>query len=97
MSLYLTSLSILKVLTVLAGGIFLFVTWKAYLRRRSRSMLLLFAAISLMVLAAILEGAALQVLGFSMEEARLVEAVVTLTAFLVLLYSVVGHKPGPRT
>lgn len=96
MTLFITVLSILKILTVLAGSIFLFVTWKAYLKSRSRSMLMLFGAVSLLVLAAILEGAALQILGVTMEQARLVEAVVSLLAFLVLLYSVLGHKPRPR-
>ncbi len=71
---------------------FLYFTGRAYLKHRSRSMLVLLVAIALMVAAAVAEGASLQILGLKLDEAHVVEAVLTMAAFGVLVYSVLSHK-----
>ncbi len=89
---YVLVLSLIKVITVLVGVVFLYITGKAYAKTRSRSMAILFVAVGLMVLAAVAEGAAFQILGLSLDESHVVEAVVTLAAFMVFLYSIVSHR-----
>lgn len=89
---YIITLSIIKAITVVIGLVFLFFTWKAYRKAQSRALLILFIAIGLMVAAAVAEGASLQILGLSLDQAHVIEAFVTLAAFAVLLYSVLSHR-----
>ncbi len=87
-------LSIIKAATVCVGAVFLLLAGRAYWRTRAASMRTLFVAVALLVLAAVAEGASLQVLRLSLEHAHIIEAVVTLAAFVVLLASVLAHRPA---
>lgn len=81
-------LSALKVVTVLAGIVFLVWAGKAYLKHRTRNMATLFAAMALLTMAAIAEGIVFQLVGLSLASAHIVEALFTLAGFLVLVASV---------
>lgn len=83
------SLSILRGLAVLLGLTFLFYTWRAYLKHRSSALMWLWVAIAIMVLAAIIEGIAVQVLGLTLDQSHILESVVTLAGFSVLVMSVI--------
>lgn len=89
---YETTLTVLKIATVLFGLVFLYYTLRAYRKHRARSMLILFVAVGLMTAAAVAEGVAFAVLGLSLEQAHIVEAVFTLAAFAVLVYSIFAHR-----
>lgn len=84
----------LRVATIIAGSIFLYYTAQAYCKHRSRSMVVLAAAVGLMVLAVIAEGVAFFLFGAGLGYAETVEAAIMLLAFLVLLWSVRQHT-GP--
>ncbi len=88
----LLTLTILKVLTVALGGVFLWFTVRAYIKHRARGMLVLSLAVGLMTFAAVTEGAALQVFGASRDVAHALEAAITLAAFAVLVLSVITHR-----
>ncbi len=87
-------LTILKGLTVLAGGTFVILTLRAYLKHRAPAMLVLLIAIALMTTAALAEGVAVQFFRLELAAAHIVEAVFTLAAFVVLVMSVVTHRIG---
>lgn len=87
-----TALTIIKSITVLLGLAFLYYTGRAWLRHKSRGMLVLFAAIGLMTLAAVAEGFAFAILGEDLDTAHLVEAAIMLLAFAVLVASVWAHR-----
>lgn len=83
-----TILTILKLLTVALGAVFIAISTRAYLKHRARSMLTLTVAIALMTGAAVAEGLAFQFIGLSLDEAHIIEAVFTLAAFTVLVLSI---------
>ncbi len=89
---YILVLTVIKALTVALGLVFLYFTWKAYRKSRARSMSILFVAISLMVVAAIAEGATLQIFKYGLDQAHVVEAILTFAAFAVLVYSVLSPR-----
>lgn len=80
-------LSILKTITVGLGFVVVYLGAKSYRASRKRPILLLTVAMALMTLGAISEGIAFQGLRWTIEQSHLVEAVVTLVAFAVLVYS----------
>lgn len=82
------ALLVLRAATILVGAAFLVVTSQAYRKHRSRALLVLGVAIALMVLGAGVELVAYLVFGASLGTAEVLEASVTLLAFLVLLASV---------
>ncbi len=88
----LIALALLRGATVVAGSIFVFYTAQAYRKHRSRSLLVLGIAISLMVVAVVAEGIAFFLFDASLGWAETVEAAITLVAFLVLLWSVRQHQ-----
>ena len=81
------ALSIIKLATVALGFLVVYLGAKAYRRSRRRPLLWLTLGMGVMTLGAISEGAAYQGLGWSLAESHIVEAVVTLVAFAVLVYS----------
>ena len=82
------SLLVLRGATVVAGALFLAIAVQAYRKHRGRAMLWLMTAISLMVVAAAAELVAFLALGAGLGTAEVIEAALTLVAFLVLLWSV---------
>ena len=80
-------LSVLKVITILLGFVIVYLGAKAYRQSRRRPLLLLTIGMGVMTLGAISEGAAYQGLGWPLEQSHVVEAVVTLIAFAILVYS----------
>ena len=80
-------LSGIKLLTVLLGIIVVYLGWKAYRASRRKPLLWLTAGMLIMTLGAISEGAAFQGLGWTIEQSHIFEAIVTLVAFAVLVYS----------
>lgn len=85
-------LTILKLMTIALGGVFLWFTGRAWLRHRDARMAALFIAMSLMAGAAVAEGIAYRGLGLSLDQSHLIEAVVMLAAFAVLVYSLFAKK-----
>ena len=86
---------ILRIISITLGAVFLFFTLRAYLKHRTRPMLVLMVAIVLMIMASASEGAATQVLGLNLDQAHVIEAVFTLSAFAVLVWSIlVPHRRG---
>ncbi|MFA5943077.1 MAG: hypothetical protein WC876_01280 [Candidatus Thermoplasmatota archaeon] len=86
-------LSIIKIITVALGAVFLGITWRAYRRQPNRGILVLFIAVVLMTIAAVAEGLAFQALGLSLDQAHIIEGLFTLAGFAVLVYSVWTYKP----
>lgn len=86
-------LSAIKIVTVALGAVFLGITWRAYRRQPNRGLFVLFIAVVLMTVAAVAEGLAFQALGLSLDQAHVVEALFTLAAFAVLVYSVWSYRP----
>ncbi len=89
LNLYEIALSILKALTVMLGVLFLFITWRAYRKHKARQLLVLLMAVGTLTLSAIVEGAAVQFLGLSLDQSHVIEGVFTLAAFAILVWSVV--------
>lgn len=87
-------LTVLRVAALLCATVFLFFTGRAWLRTRSRGMATLFVAVGLLAAGVLAEGAALQGLGLSLDAAHLIESVFLLAGFLVLMLSVLVHRPG---
>lgn len=77
----------LKAVTVVLGFIIVYLGAKAYRSTRRKPLLWLTVGMAVMTLGAISEGAAFQGLRWSLGESHLFEAVVTLVAFAVLVYS----------
>lgn len=77
----------LKLVTVVLGFIIVYLGAKAYRSTRRKPLLWLTVGMGIMTLGAISEGAAFQGLRWSLGESHLFEAVVTLLAFGVLVYS----------
>lgn len=81
------ALSALKLVTILLGFVIVYLGAKAYRKSHRRPLLLLTIGMGVMTLGAIAEGAAYQGLNLGLDQAHLVEAVVTLVAFAILVYS----------
>lgn len=80
-------LSTLKAVTVVLGFVVVFLGVKAFRASRRRPILWLTIGLAVMTLGAISEGLAFQGLRWTLEASHLFEAVVTLAAFGVLVYS----------
>ncbi|MFA5862006.1 MAG: hypothetical protein WDA16_09970 [Candidatus Thermoplasmatota archaeon] len=80
-------ISILKSLTVVLGIVIVYLAAKSYRASRKRPIFLLTVAMALLTLGAISEGILFQGLRWTIEQSRLVEAVITLVAFAILVYS----------
>jgi hypothetical protein len=85
-------LLVLRMIGFLLAGAFLLVTWRAYRRHRTRSMLLLMIAVFLWMASIVAEGLALQGFGLSIDHAHVLESIVMIVASLFLLLSVLSHK-----
>lgn len=77
----------IKGLTVLLGVIVVWLGFKAYRSSRRKPLLYLTLGMLVMTLGAVSEGAAYQGLNWSLGESHIFEAVVTLVAFAILVYS----------
>lgn len=80
-------LSGIKLVTVVLGLTVIYLGWKAYRTGRRKPILWLTVAMVIMTLGAISEGLAYQGLGWTIELSHVFEAIVTLIAFAVLVYS----------
>lgn len=80
-------LSVLKLITVALGFLIVYLGVRAYRASRRKPILWLTVGMGIMTLGAISEGAAYQGLDWTLAESHVVEAVVTLIAFAVLVYS----------
>lgn len=80
-------LSGIKLVTVLLGVTVVYLGWKAYRASHRKPLLWLTVGMLIMTLGAISEGAAYQGLQWTIERSHIFEAVVTLIAFAVLVYS----------
>lgn len=90
-----TSLYILRGAGAVLGAVFFYVTVRAYVRHRARSMGVLALATALLTLGAVTEGAVLQFAGEdALDLAHIIESVVFLAAFGVLLFSVLRPPRG---
>lgn len=83
----------LRGFAALLGAVVLYFTWRSYRRHRSRRLAILMAAVALMIVSALAEGASLTVLDLSEDQAHLAESVVTLAAFATFLFSIVAPSP----
>lgn len=80
-------LSGIKLVTVVLGVLVVYLGWKAYRASGRKPLLWLTVGMLIMTLGALSEGIAFQGLGWSIEQSHIFEAVVTLVAFAVLVYS----------
>lgn len=80
-------LSTLKLVTVVLGSIVVYLGFKAYRASGRKPILWLTVGMAIMTLGAISEGAAYQGLNWGLDESHLFEALVTLVAFAVFVYS----------
>ncbi len=81
------TLSALKIITLLLGLYFLARAYRAYRKHKSRPMLVLFTGVGILTLGVLVEGFLVEVLEWSLTQARLVEATITLLGFAVLVAS----------
>ncbi len=86
-------LSVIKIVTVVLGSVFLGITWRANRRQPNRGLLMLFLAVVLMTVGAVAEGLAFRAVGLSLDQAHLIEGLFTLAGFAVLVYSVWSYRP----
>jgi len=77
----------LKAVTVLLGVIIVYLGAKAYRASRRKPILFLTLGMLVMTLGAISEGLAFQGLSWGLGESHVFEAIVTLIAFAILVYS----------
>ena len=80
-------LSALKAVTVGLGVVILYVGGKAWRNTRRKPLLYLTVGMAVMTLGAVSEGIAQLGLGWSLDLSHVFEAVVTLVAFAILVYS----------
>lgn len=80
-------LSGIKLVTVILGVMVVYLSWKAYRVTRRKPLFWLMVGMLVMTLGAISEGAAYQGLEWTIESSHIFEAVVTLVAFAILVYS----------
>lgn len=80
-------LSGIKLVTVVLGVAMVSLGWKAYRASRRAPLLWLTVGLFIMTLGAISEGLAFRGLGWTIEQSHTFEAIVTLVAFAVLVYS----------
>lgn len=80
-------LSGIKAATVVLGVIVVYLGWKAFRTTRRKPLLWLTVGMAIMTLGAISEGLSLRGLGWSLASSHIFEAIVTLVAFGVLVYS----------
>lgn len=81
------ALSAIKLVTVALGVVVVLLGTKAYRASRRKPLLWLTVGMGVMTLGAVSEGLAYQGLHWSLAESHIVEAVVTLMAFGLLVYS----------
>lgn len=81
------ALSALKLITVGLGFVIIYLGWKAYRTSHRKPLLWLTLGMIVMTLGAISEGLAYQGLGWTLDQSHLFEAIVTLIAFSILVYS----------
>ena len=80
------ALSVIKLITIVLGFVIVYLGTKAYRNTRRKPLLWLTIGMAIMTLGAITEGAVSQGIG-RLDLAHLLEAVITLVAFGVLVYS----------
>ena len=80
-------LSAIKLVTVVLGVVIVYLGAKAYRATRRRPLLWLTVGMAIMTLGAISEGLAFQGLDWDLNQSHVFEAIVTLVAFGVLVYS----------
>lgn len=81
------TLSLLKLVTVVMGLLIVYLGTKAYRKTRRRPILFLTIGMAIMTVGAVSEGAAYQGLDWSLGQSHVFEAIVTLVAFVTLVYS----------
>lgn len=92
---YETELIIMKVVTIALGGVFLWYAGRAYLKTRSRQMMVLLLAVALLTVSSVSEGIAYQGgSGLPLEISHVLEGAVTLVAFAVLVASLFVRQRG---
>ena len=80
-------LSAIKLVTVVLGVVIVYLGAKAYRATRRKPILWLTVGMAIMTLGAISEGLAYQGLDWGLDQSHVFEAIVTLVAFGVLVYS----------
>jgi hypothetical protein len=85
------TLSVLKIFTVMLGVLIVTKSWQAYKATNRKPFLWLTIGFGLMTVGAIAEGAAYRLL-FDLDQAHIIEAVFTLSAFAVLVYSLYARE-----
>lgn len=80
-------LSSIKLVTVALGVVVVYLGWKAFRTSRTRPLLWLTVGMFIMTMGAVSEGIAYQGLQWTIGESHIFEAIVTLVAFGVLVYS----------
>lgn len=81
------ALSFVKAITVVLGFVIVYLGTKAYRASHRKPVLWLTIGMAIMTLGAISEGLAFQGLGWELDQSHVLEAIVTLIAFAVLIYS----------
>lgn len=81
------TLTILKAITVVFGLLIVYLGAKAYRRSGRKPLLWLTVGMTIMTLGALSEGIAYQGLKWTIEASHVFEGIVTLVAFIVLVWS----------
>jgi CHASE2 domain-containing sensor protein len=82
-----TWLVILKLFTVAAGFFIVYLGWRAFRAQRQKTLLWMTVGIATLTLGAIAEGLMLQGFGLDIDQAHIIESIVTLLGFVFLVYS----------
>lgn len=90
------ALTILRLATVALGLVFLRGAWRSYRRYHTQSMMWLVFAVALLVLAVLVEGFVVRILGWPLENAHIAEAVISLLGFMALVLSVQAGRVRHR-
>lgn len=95
MDVNLLTLTVVKTATAALGSALVYYAWRAYLATRSRPLLLLATGMAVLTLGIVLEGAVFQIAGWSLPNAHVAEAIVSLTGYIVLVASLRTKQTTP--
>lgn len=91
-------LNALRLAIVLLGATFLFVAWRASKRHRSRSMLVLSGAVTLLILSMLWDPISVDLLGSDRSAASIGQTGIMAVAMMLLVYSLIvpdAPRVGP--
>ncbi len=87
----LLALRIVKILLVVLGGVVVYLSGKAWRRRKSSAMFFLSLGFALISAGAVAAGILFEFLSYGLEEVSIIEGIVQILGFGMIIYSIYGR------